>query len=367
MDSLPLEVEIRRRISLAGPMPVRQFMTLCLSHPEHGYYMTRDPFGRTGDFITAPEMSQVFGELVGLWAAGVWHLMGSPENVRLVELGPGRGTMMLDALRAAKVVPAFRSALVVHMVEISPELQRRQQLALEGIDVPVLWHQTFDDVPDGPLIVLANEFFDALPVHQAIKQINGWYERVIEIDRDGSFTFGIANDVIPLFEQLLPPSVRDAPIGSLYEWRTDHLPLALGQRLVHQGGAALVIDYGHADSNVGETLQAVGGHAFANPLVAPGTVDLTAHVDFHSLAIAVESMGARVHGPIDQGQFLRNLGIEKRATALKSFVTGEKAAELDSAIARMIGTERNAMGKMFKAMAFGDPRLGELPAFETAE
>jgi SAM-dependent MidA family methyltransferase len=367
MNGLPLEAEIRRRISLAGPMPLRQFMTLCLSHPEHGYYMTRDPIGHTGDFITAPEVSQVFGELIGLWAAGVWHLMGSPENVRLVELGPGRGTMMLDALRAAKVVPAFRSALVVHMVEISPELQRRQQLALEGIDVPVLWHPTFEEVPEGPLIVLANEFFDALPVHQAVKQINGWYERVVEIDRDGSFTFGIANDVIPLFEQLLPPHVREAPIGSLYEWRTDHLPLALGQRVVHQGGAALVIDYGHAKSDVGETLQAVGGHAFAHPLVAPGTVDLTAHVDFQALAIAVESMGARVHGPIDQGQFLRSLGIEKRAAALKSVLTGDKAQEIDAAVARLTGSDRNAMGRLFKAMAIADPNLGELPAFEASE
>jgi len=367
MDDNPLEAEIRRRITLAGPMPVRQFMTLCLSHPQYGYYMNRDPLGRGGDFITSPEISQVFGELVGLWAAGVWHLMGEPENVRLVELGPGRGTMMLDALRAAKVVPAFRAALVAHMVEISPELMRRQQLALEGVDVPVLWHQSFDEVPEGPLIVVANEFFDALPVHQAIKQINGWYERVIEIDRNGGLSFGIANDRIPLFEQLLPPNVREAPIGSLYEWRTDHLPLALGQRVVHQGGAALVIDYGHTESNVGETLQAVGGHAFAHPLMSPGQVDLTAHVDFQSLSIAAESMGARVHGPIDQASFLRNLGIEQRATALKAVVSRDKGADIDVAVRRLVNTDQAAMGRLFKAIAFSDPRLETLPAFAAVE
>jgi NADH dehydrogenase [ubiquinone] 1 alpha subcomplex assembly factor 7 len=157
MASSPLEIEIRRRIKLAGPMPVRQFMTLCLTHPQHGYYMTRDPLGRSGDFITAPEISQVFGELLGLWAASVWHLMGQPENIRIIELGPGRGTMMLDALRAAQVVPAFRAAIVVHLVEISPVLQHRQQMAVSGVDVPVVWHQSFGEVPEGPSIVLANE------------------------------------------------------------------------------------------------------------------------------------------------------------------------------------------------------------------
>src|SRR6185312_9118788 len=227
MADASLEDEIRRRIAVAGPMPVRQYMSLCLSHPELGYYTTRDPLGRAGDFITAPEVSQMFGELIGLWAASVWKLMGEPENIRLVELGPGRGTMMVDALRAAQVIPAFRSAVVVHLVEISPALQRRQRETLGELSVPMLWHSSFDEVPPGPAIVLANEFYDALPVHQAVKNINGWYERTIEIDRDGNFAFGIANEPIPLFEQLLPLKVRDASIGSIYEWRSDHFPFEL--------------------------------------------------------------------------------------------------------------------------------------------
>lgn len=363
MASTPLEAEIRRRISLAGPMPVRQYMELCLNHPVHGYYTTRDPLGRDGDFITSPEVSQVFGELIGLWAASAWHQMGQPENVRLVELGPGRGTMMLDALRAMQVVPAFRAAIVVHMVEISPSLQQRQQQTLAAVDVPVMWHQTFDEVPDGPAIILANELFDALPVNQAIKQFNGWYERVVEIGTDGKLAFGIANDLIPLFEQLVPASLRDAPIGAIYEWRADNLPLSLSRRVVRQGGAALVVDYGHVESAPGDTLQAVGGHAFVNPLESPGAVDLTAHVDFQAFAVAAESMGAGVSGPIPQAEFLRNLGVEKRAASLKALASPEKAAEIDSAIKRLLGEGRTEMGSLFKVIGVAHPSLGILPGF----
>ena len=364
MASTPLEAEIRRRIQMAGPMPVRQYMELCLSHPVHGYYTTRDPLGRGGDFITAPEISQVFGELLGLWAASAWHRMGQPENVRLVEIGPGRGTMMLDALRAAQVVPAFRAAVVLHLVEISPALQQRQQQAMATLDVPAMWHQTFDEVPDGPVIVLANELFDALPVNQAIKQFNGWYERVVEIGHDGNLAFGMADEVIPLFEQLVPPSMRDVSIGAVYEWRADNLPLSLSRRLMHQGGAALVLDYGHLQSAAGDTLQAVGGHAFVDPLQSPGEVDLTAHVDFQALALTAESMGARVSGPIEQGNFLRNLGIEKRAATLKSLASPEKRAEIDSAVKRLLGEGRTEMGKLFKALGIAHPSIGKLPGFE---
>jgi SAM-dependent MidA family methyltransferase len=362
----PLETEIRRRIALAGPMPVRQFMTLCLTHADHGYYMTRDPLGRGGDFVTSPEISQVFGELLGLWAASVWHLMGQPENVRLVELGPGRGSMLVDALRAVHVVPAFRSAIVLHLVEVSPALQQRQQLALAGLKVPTLWHQSFDEVPEGPAIVLANEFFDALPVNQAVKQINGWYERVVEIGPDDKLQYGMADDLIPLFDRLVPADLADASIGTIYEWRSDNLPLAIGQRLVRQGGAALVIDYGHVASAAGETLQAVGGHAFVNPLEKPGEVDLTAHVDFQAFASAAESMGARIYGPIEQGQFLRSLGVEKRAAALTAAVAAAKTEEINLGIKRLCGEDSGDMGRLFKVMAIADPKLGTLPGLEAA-
>jgi SAM-dependent MidA family methyltransferase len=359
----PLEAEIRRRIALAGPMPVRQFMALCLTHPAHGYYMTRDPFGGAGDFITSPEVSQIFGELVGLWAASVWKLMGEPENVRLVELGPGRGTMMLDAMRAANVVPPFRKALVLHLVEASPALRARQQETLKSLDAPMLWHDSFDQVPEGPAIILANEFIDALPVHQAVKQLNGWYERMVGLGESGALAFTIADEPIPLFDQLLPHAVRDAPLGSIYEWRPDNLALEIGRRIVHQQGAALIIDYGHVVSAFGETLQAVGRHGFADPLTTPGEVDLTAHVDFQAIRLAAESMGARAHGPIDQAEFLRRMGIERRAVALKGAVAPNKAAEIDIAVARLTGEGRTGMGKLFKAIAFTDPKVAALPGF----
>ncbi len=365
MATTPLEAEIRRRIALAGPMPVRQYMELCLSHPVHGYYTTRDPLGRDGDFITSPEISQVFGELLGLWAASAWHQMGQPENVRLVELGPGRGTMMLDALRAVQVVPAFRAAIVLHLVEISPALQQRQQQAMAALDVPMMWHQTFDEVPDGPAIVLANELFDALPVNQAIKQFNGWYERVVEIDADGNLAFGIANEVIPLFDQLVPRSMRDAPIGAIYEWRADNLPLALSRRLVHQGGAALVIDYGHVESAPGDTLQAVGGHAFVNPLAVARRGRPDRPRRFPGAWRSPPKAWARAcTGPIEQAEFLRNLGIEKRAAALKALASPEKAAEIDSAIKRLLGEGRTEMGKLFKVIGIAIRRSARLPGFE---
>jgi SAM-dependent MidA family methyltransferase len=367
MAHSPLEREIRRRIELAGPMPVRQFMELCLTHPQHGYYMTRDPLGRRGDFITSPEISQVFGELIGIWAASVWQLMGQPENVRLVELGPGRGTMMLDALRAAQVVPAFRKAIVLHLVEVSPVLRERQQQALGALDLPAMWHQSFDEVPEGPAIVLANEYLDALPINQAIKQFNGWYERVIEIGADGKLVFGIANEVIPLFEQLVPAGVRDVPFGTIYEWRSDNLALAIGQRLTRQGGAALLIDYGHGASAAGETLQAMGQHAAANPLLAPGEVDLTAHVDFQAFALAAESLGARVHGPVEQAAFLRHLGIEQRAGVLKAYAPREKIEEIDAAVKRLLGAGRTDMGKLFKVLGLSEPNLTTLPGFSPAQ
>jgi SAM-dependent MidA family methyltransferase len=361
----PLEAEIRRLISITGPMPVAQYMTACLTHPEHGYYMTRDPFGEAGDFITAPEISQMFGELLGLWAAAVWRQMGSPENVRLVELGPGRGTMMADALRAARVMPEFHRAIVVHLVEISPALQQLQRATLGQTEVPMLWHQTLDEVPDGPAIILANEFFDALPVHQAVKQNDGWHERVLVIDRNGNFSLQPGADPLPHFEPILPAKVREAAVGSIYEWRTDSVALEIGRRVTRFGGAALVIDYGHADSEVGDTVQAVGEHSFADPLAAPGLVDLTAHVDFQSLAQPAESIGARIHGPVEQRAFLRRLGIETRAAVLKSKAPPEKASEIDAAVERLVGSGARKMGVLFKVMGIGNHKLGTLPGFES--
>ena len=363
-DTTPLENEIRRRIAAAGAMPVGEFMTLCLTDRAHGYYTTRDPLGERGDFVTSPEISQMFGELIGLWMAAVWKRMGEPGNVRVIELGPGRGTMMNDALRAAKVLPAFRDAAVLHLVEISPVLQAQQEKTLAQLPVPMFWHAALREVPQGPAIIVANEFFDALPVNQAVKSERGWHERLIKIDAVGNLAFTLAPEPLAHFERLLPQRLRAAPVDSIFEWRTDTVAMEMGRRLASGGGAALVIDYGHVESAAGETLQAVGRHAYIDPLTAPGSIDLTAHVDFAALARAVEAMGAVSFVPLEQADFLRRLGIETRAAALKAKATPAAAADIDSALARLIGHGRTGMGTLFKVAAYAHAKLGTPPGFE---
>ena len=360
MSETPLEREIRRLVAVAGPMPVARYMSLCLTHPQHGYYVTRDPFGAGGDFTTAPEISQIFGELLGLWALSVWRMLGEPEVIRLVEMGPGRGTMMRDALRAAKVLPKFRAALSVHMVEISPTLEKAQRHTLSEIELPVSWHRHLLDVPEGPTIILANEYIDALPVHQVVKQDTGWHERVIGLDDNGDFALGLAPDPVLQFDRFMPLKIKDAPVGSIFEWRSDLDVLDIGRR-VARNGAALIIDYGHTQSDVGETLQAVNDHEFAHPLSAPGQIDITAHVDFYTLGQAAESMGASVQGPVTQAHFLNELGIEARADALRKNAMPEQVEAITMAVARLTERGKTGMGDLFKVMAICDPKLGPLP------
>jgi len=269
---------------------------------------------------------------------------------------------MNDALRAAKVVGDFHAALVVHLVEISPKLQQAQEQLLEGLGVPILWHSALAEVPSGPVIIIANEFIDALPVHQAVKRADGWHERVVEIAPSGELAIGIARDPLPHFEATLPRGLRQAPEGSVYEWRSDAVALEIGRR-VRTDGAALIIDYGHAWYGLGETLQAVAGHSFTDPLRAPGEADLTAHVDFAALAQSAQIIGGRIHGPISQRDLLRGLGIDKRAAALKTRAP-ERAAEIDQALARLTATGPRGMGELFKALAIADSKLGKLPGFE---
>ncbi len=361
----PLEVEIRRRIVAAGPMPVAEYMRICLTDEQHGYYVTRDPFGQQGDFITAPEVSQMFGELIGIWMAAVWKQMGAPENVRVIELGPGRGTLMNDALRAVKVMPKFHDAIVVHLVEISPPLQAAQEQTLQGASTQVFWHSTLADIPPGPAIIVANEFFDALPVNQAVKLAGRWYERHVGVGREGRLDFVAAPNPLLQIDTILPEGARNAPDGSVFEWRNDTAAMELGRRVMSSEGAALVIDYGHEKSDIGETFQAVGRHAFADPLSEPGNIDLTAHVDFQALAKSVEAMGATTHGPVEQATFLHRLGIDKRAAALKARAqdVGTRA-EIDVALARLTDIGRTGMGSLFKAIAFAHPKLGRLPGFD---
>jgi NADH dehydrogenase [ubiquinone] 1 alpha subcomplex assembly factor 7 len=360
----PLEREIRRRIRIAGPMPIAEYMRLCLTDPQYGYYMNRDPLGARGDFITAPEISQMFGELIGAWLASVWQQLGAPENVRLIELGPGRASMLLDALRAARTVPGFQAALVLHLVEISPALRKVQEQRLQSLGLSVQWHSALEEVPTGPCLIVANEFIDALPVHQAVKQADGWHERVVAIAPDDTLAVAIAHDPLPHFEATLPHGLRLSPDGSIYEWREDAAALEIGRRVRHDG-AALIVDYGHAWYGLGETFQAVSGHEFADPLRSPGEADLTAHVDFAALAQSAESIGARVHGPVAQRDWLRRLGIDQRSTALKAHAPYGKSIEIDQALSRLTASGAKGMGELCKAIAIADPKLDQLPGFES--
>ena len=360
----PLEIDIRRRIAAAGPMPIGQYMALCLADPRHGYYVTRDPLGAGGDFTTAPEVSQMFGELIGLWMVNVWQQLGSPENLRVVELGPGRGTMMKDAMRAAKIVPAFTQAAVLHLVEISPPLQALQETSLGELNIPTFWHKTLADVPGGPAVIVANEFFDALPVHQAVKMADGWHRRAVTIATDDTLAYIAEPAPLTHLEATLPPAVRAARDGEIFEWRSDTETMELGRRLAREPAAALVIDYGHVESATGETLQALREHLFADPLSTPGEADLTAHVDFEALARTVETMGAKVYGPIEQAEFLRRLGVETRTAQLKANSERAKGHEIDAALARLTGAGRTGMGSQFKVAAMTHPSLTWPPGFE---
>ncbi len=358
-DTSPLETEIKRLIKSAGPMPVARYMELCLTHPEHGYYVARDPLGREGDFITAPEVSQMFGELIGLWAASVWRAMGEPAPLHLIELGPGRGTLMADALRAMRVVPGLAEAINVHLVEINPLLRDIQRRTLANVDV-LAWHRHLDDVPDGPSIIIANEYFDVLPVHQMVRLADGWHERMVVLDSTGRLAFGMAPAPVPNFDVLVPPLVRAAPIGAIFEWRPDTEIMTIATRLRRSGGAALIVDYGHARSDAGDTLQAIVRHSFADPLRDPGFADLTAHVDFSALARAADDMGANVFGPIEQGLFLKRLGIGTRAASLKAKATPAQARDIDNALERLTEGGRGGMGSMFKVLAVSHPHLVSL-------
>jgi NADH dehydrogenase [ubiquinone] 1 alpha subcomplex assembly factor 7 len=362
-DRTPLDAVIRRRIARDGPMSISAFMTLCLYDPEHGYYPSRDPLGAAGDFITAPEISQMFGELIGLWTVDLWREMGSPDPIQIIELGPGRGTMMLDVLRAARAVADFRRAARVHLIEVSPVLQQRQVETLRGVqDVPVRWHKTLGEAPLGPAIILANEFFDALPVNQAERRPSGWHERRITVNAGGELAFTVAPEPLESFKANLPPSVAKAPVGEIFEWRSDQWATDLALRVLG-GGAALIIDYGHARSSTGDTFQAVRSHRFASPLGMPGRTDLTAHVDFAALARAARAAGARIHGPVEQGTLLKRLGIETRAIALQAVAAEDKRAGIAEALVRLVGTGPANMGTLFKAMAISAPQSADLPGF----
>ena len=372
-----LEHHLEALIRAQGPLTVARFMAEALGHPKHGYYMGKDPLGAGGDFVTAPEISQMFGELVGLWAATTWEQMGKPESLNLVELGPGRGTLMADALRAAKVAPGFAEAVQLHLVETSPPLRAHQRQALGAVGT--VWHDRLMDVPEGPMLLLANEFFDVLPVQQFQRTEHGWCERLIDLDAhqggrgergdepgqggQGGFRLVLSPRPTPS-SALLPRAFGAAPLGSVGEVCPSALSLArdIACRVRAHGGAALIIDYGRAMSAPGDSLQAVRGHRSQPWIEAPGSADITAYVDFEALRRAASEAGARVHGPVPQGDFLKTLGIEARASALLESALPEQRIEIAAALGRL--TDPSQMGGLFKVLAITDPKHPESAGFE---
>jgi SAM-dependent MidA family methyltransferase len=314
-----------------------------MARANQAYYATHDPFA---DFTTAPEIAQMFGEVLGAWAAIVWVQMGSPSPVILAEAGPGRGTLMQDVLRiVTRVAPAFREAVQVHFIETSRRLRAEQEKR-----VPVaVWHDDLASLPTGPMILLGNEFLDALPIRQFVRVAGGWAERYVQ---DGQFV-----------ERAAEGPDREAPIGAVVEVSDASMAWVaqVARRLTSQGGAALLLDYGMFESRPGESFQALRDGKPADPLVAPGEADLTAHVDFAALGANARAQGAAVWGPVAQGVFLDSLGFWKRTERLAAANPSRAAALRDSA-ARLASPSR--MGALFKAMCVTHPSAPAPPGFE---
>ena len=375
----PLALKLKERIRREGPIDVGDYMSACLQDPEHGYYRVRRPIGAKADFITAPEISQVFGELVGLWCAVVWQQMGSPGTVHLIEPGPGRGTMMRDALRAARLVPGFHDALRIWLVESDAALKAEQQATLAAYSERLFWlghwsavsnyvddatPQRFDDlqaVPAGPTIVVANELLDAIPVQQIMRTGGRWHHRVVGLDAAGALCFQAGRE-----STVMPPAplAEGAHDDDVFEWSFGQRELVgglLGLRRRLGPVAALLVDYGHTRSILGDTLQAVERHRPVSALAAPGETDLTAQVDFEAFAGYCTAAGLAVDGPITQSEFLGRLGIVERASRLMAS-NPATAAGIEAGVVRLISPQ--GMGTRFKAIGVRSPALPVLPGFE---
>ncbi len=347
-----LETIVREGIAAEGPLSVARFMQLALAHPQHGYYSKGDPLGVAGDFTTAPEISQMFGELIGLWLAEAWQAQGSPSPFALIEMGAGRGTLLADALRATAKVPNFHAAMRLRIIESNATLQAMQLEKLAA------YHPThsadLSDLPENPVFFIANEFFDVMPIHQYERHAEGWRERLVGLDATGAFVFVTGSQTVPL---PLPEGV------SFYELSPAAISVAqtMARSIAAQGGAALIIDYGYAENSGANTLQAVSGHASVPPLERAGAVDLTAHVDFAALRLAAQKEGVFVPPIIGQGAFLKALGIDLRARQLKMHGTLEQADAIDAALHRLTAAEE--MGVLFKVMAMTPKAFQALAGF----
>ena len=335
-----LEELIKSRIGKYGAMSIAEYMELALTHPEYGYYMKRDPLGIGGDFITAPEISQIFGEIIGAWLANSWQLLGQPEKTVLVELGAGRGTLMADILRATRNIKGFHDALSVHLIEISPILKQKQWKTLANKHSRIEWSDDIGSLPQLPLLLVANEFFDALPIRQFIGDV----ERKVTLDMDCKLCFTPIEGKI---NETCEPAVT--------------IMKQISTHLSNFGGAVLIIDYGYTGGSRGDTLQAVKNHGFQSVLENAGDADITAHVDFSLLAAAAKSEKLNIHGAIPQGAFLMRLGAGIRTTALCEKSAPDQQKLLISALKRLADPQE--MGELFKVMAITSKEISKAEGF----
>jgi SAM-dependent MidA family methyltransferase len=359
-----LRDRIVRLIEANGPLSVADYMALCLFDPTDGYYTTREPFGVSGDFTTAPEVSQMFGELVAVWLLTTWRALGRPSPVTLSEIGPGRGTLMKDMLRAlGRLDPDLSSSASVAMIETSPRLVAIQKATLGDRADRVEWHDTIDTLPRRPLLIVANELFDAIPIRQFVKTGGRWMERAVGLDETGELMFTVRPGAPD--PTLLPPDAASAPDGAVAELSPARAALMekIAERVAGDGAAALLIDYGYLKPAFGDTLQALSLHAYADPLAEPGKADLTAHVDFSALAEIAKAHGLDAHF-LPQGEFLLRMGLLERAGQLGASADTAMRRKLQSEVDRLAGSD--GMGTLFKVLAIG-PRGTQLPVFPSMQ
>jgi hypothetical protein len=367
---MPLITQLKNLITQTGTISMAEFMQIVLAHPEYGYYKTQEPFGIKGDFTTSPEISQLFGELIGIWTADIWLQMGSPPDMQLVEIGPGRGTLMDDLLRATKHVPGFHEGISIFMVETSNRLALIQQDKLKHKHPRIKWLENISDIEKQPVIFVANELFDALPAHQYIKQNDQLFEKMLGLNKSGELEFV----TIPItsrkshFSQVISSKMGmqsfQRNMNNPNPWGGGAIPdsaileispLAINimeeicQHIKQHGGAALIIDYGYTKPEFKDTICAILNHKHHGLLEDIGSADLSAHVDFGLLRNVAENIGLSVYGAINQGDFLNNMGIDLRVGNLSKNANEKQIIDLQTAAARL--TQEGQMGKLFKALA----------------
>jgi SAM-dependent MidA family methyltransferase len=359
-----LKTRIVELIGAAGPIPVNQYMALCLFDPQDGYYTTREPFGAAGDFVTAPEISQMFGELVAVWLYEAWLATGRPMPVTIAEIGPGRGTLMKDMLRTlSRLDPALTAGASFAMIETSPRLIDVQRQTLAAAPAMIGWHESIDTLPQSPLFIVGNELFDAVPIRQFVRAGTGWRERMIGLDgADELHFFAGAGSVDPT---LLPDDAENAPQGAIVEVAPARAALmaTIAERLARLGGAGLFLDYGYLRPGTGDTLQALRKHDHEDVLANPGEADLTAHVDFAGLAAIVRAHGLDAHLST-QGEFLVEMGLLERAGQLGADADEVAREKIAGEVERLAGPQ--AMGDLFKVLAFLPAGIA-VPPFATAD